>query len=162
MLDREWKARSQLPQPRSSPPATSAQKQHAAATPSSADTPPSSQPPNPSQSHHSQQQQQQQDQDQSNSSQHPGRSTTPADPGDTADDMEVDIGGTPEPDPMPQETVRDAESDEIVRKVERMATKWDGLEDLGWAADLTPVRPSLPIVYLTLFSTGKMETIRLF
>ena len=34
--------------------------------------------------------------------------------------MEVDIGGTPEPDPMPQETVRDAESDEIVRKVERM------------------------------------------
>ena len=70
--------------------------------------------------------------------------------------MEVDIGGTPEPDPMPQETVRDAESDEIVRKVERMATKWDGLEDLGWAADLTPVRPCLPIVYLTLFfSTGK-------
>ena len=69
--------------------------------------------------------------------------------------MEVDIGGTPEPDPMPQETVRDTESDEIVRKVERMATKWDGLEDLGWAADLTPVRPCLPIVYLTLFSTGK-------
>ena len=155
MLDREWKARTHLPQPRSSPPATSAQKQHAVATPSSpADTPPSSQ---PRPSHLPQQQQQQQEQerqqDQGQSNSHPERST-PADPGDTADDMEVDIGGTPEPDPMPQETVRDAESDEIVGKVERAATKWGGLEDLGWATDLTPVR-CVGYCLSDTFSTGK-------
>ena len=42
--------------------------------------------------------------------------------------MDVDVGGTPEPDDM----ARDGESDLVVQQLERGLPRWEGLGDFGW------------------------------
>ena len=50
--------------------------------------------------------------------------------------MDVDIGGTPEPEPMGQDAARD---DEIVRQLERGLPRWEGFSEVGWAQDISSV-----------------------
>ncbi|KAI0782167.1 hypothetical protein C8Q75DRAFT_886490 [Abortiporus biennis] len=62
--------------------------------------------------------------------------TIPASPGLDVD-VEIDIGGTPEPDSLiPVETTRDGDSDEIVRQLERGLPRWEGFEDIGFMKDV--------------------------
>jgi len=75
-------------------------------------TAPTPDPPAPS----NQQQQQQQQQQPSS----PPRMSSP--------DMDVDVGGTPEPDDM----ARDGESDLVVQQLDRGLPRWEGLGDFGW------------------------------
>ncbi|KAH9964614.1 hypothetical protein BC827DRAFT_1188416 [Russula dissimulans] len=161
-FENEWKARTVLPAPaRTSPPPTSAQKvhgqlaanldsqQHSAAvnpaspvaltapvnsaataagiqqqpaltgssgTPSSArtvDSPPAP----PHQASASNQQQH-----------HPSSPPRMSSP-----DMDVDVGGTPEPEGMgADDMARDGESDLVVQQLERGLPRWEGLGDFGW------------------------------
>ncbi|KAA1468335.1 hypothetical protein DENSPDRAFT_863516 [Dentipellis sp. KUC8613] len=52
-------------------------------------------------------------------------------------DVEVDVGGTPEPENMgvSDEMVRDDESDAVVRQLERGLPRWEGPGDYGWMPD---------------------------
>ncbi len=54
-------------------------------------------------------------------------------------DMDVDIGGTPEPELTGHDAARDGESEEIVRQLEKSLPRWEGFDDVGWAEDITPV-----------------------
>lgn len=47
-------------------------------------------------------------------------------------DMDVDVGGTPEPDDM----ARDGESDLVVQQLERGLPRWEGLGDFGWLKEM--------------------------
>jgi hypothetical protein len=46
--------------------------------------------------------------------------------------MDVDVGGTPEPDDM----ARDGESDLVVQQLERGLPRWEGLGDFGWLKEM--------------------------
>ncbi|KAI0063253.1 hypothetical protein BV25DRAFT_1802548 [Artomyces pyxidatus] len=52
-------------------------------------------------------------------------------------DMEVDVGGTPEPESMGvgDEMARDGESDAIVQQLERGLPRWEGFGDYGWMSE---------------------------
>lgn len=54
--------------------------------------------------------------------------------------MDVDVGGTPEPEGLPNDTARDGESDEIVRQLEKGLPRWEGFGDMGWMDEVDPVR----------------------
>ena len=57
-------------------------------------------------------------------------------------DMDVDVErGSPEHDEPIEDNARDAESDSIVRQLEKMLPRWEGYGDGGWM-----VQP--PSVYL--------------
>ncbi len=58
---------------------------------------------------------------------------------DLSQDMDVDIGGTPEPEPVMQDLARVGESEEIIRQLEKGLPRWEGFADVGWAEDITPV-----------------------
>lgn len=48
-------------------------------------------------------------------------------------DMDVDVGGTPEPESMgADDMARDGESDLVVQQLERGLPRWEGLGDFGW------------------------------
>jgi chromatin structure-remodeling complex subunit RSC1/2 len=50
-------------------------------------------------------------------------------------DMDVDVGGTPEPEGMgADDMARDGESDLVVQQLERGLPRWEGLgaQDFGW------------------------------
>jgi len=48
-------------------------------------------------------------------------------------DMDVDVGGTPEPESMgADDMARDGESDLVVQQLERGLPRWEGLADYGW------------------------------
>jgi hypothetical protein len=48
-------------------------------------------------------------------------------------DMDVDVGGTPEPESMGvDDMARDGESDLVVQQLERGLPRWEGLGDFGW------------------------------
>ena len=55
-------------------------------------------------------------------------------------EMDIDVGGTPEPDSMAQDMAPDSESDAIVQQLERSLPKWQGFEDVGWSQDIAEVR----------------------
>lgn len=57
--------------------------------------------------------------------------------------MDVDIGGTPEPEGPSHDTTRDPESDEIVQQLEKGLPRWEGFADVGWMNEVDPVRPQL-------------------
>ncbi|EPS92765.1 hypothetical protein FOMPIDRAFT_1056573, partial [Fomitopsis schrenkii] len=136
MLEAEWKRRSSLPTPRSSPPPSSAQKTHSASTgskpiqkpaqpkatskpvltlqpPATAPTPGPSTPSAPA----------------------PKSPEQPSSP-----EMDVDIGGTPEPEGPSHDTTRDPESDEIVQQLEKGLPRWEGFADVGWMNEVDPNR----------------------
>jgi hypothetical protein len=153
-FENEWRARTVLPPPpRTSPPPTSAQKVHghlaiqqpqpdrvatptpgsvaltpsvnsaAAATqqqpPTKAETPsaPTTEPLAPQQTTASASSQQQPSS--------PPRMSSP--------DMDVDVGGTPEPETLgADDMAHDGESDLIVQQLERGLPRWEGFGDFGW------------------------------
>lgn len=48
-------------------------------------------------------------------------------------DMDVEVGGTPEPENMgADDMARDGESDLVVQQLERGLPRWEGLGDFGW------------------------------
>lgn len=143
-FENEWRARTVLPAPsRSSPPPTSAQKVHGqlanqqqtlvtpvppvalapsvnsaaqqplttlTGTPSAAPAVGSPAPQQPSAS---------------NQPSSPPRMSSP--------DMDVDVGGTPEPEGMgADDMARDGESDLVVQQLERGLPRWENLGDFGW------------------------------
>ncbi|KAI9059557.1 hypothetical protein FKP32DRAFT_1596121 [Trametes sanguinea] len=147
ILENEWKQRSVLPAPPSSAPSSSAQKTHAkkeqneraAASPAPSKPQPATQaqktsskasapepmnvdptPPGSSQPA------------EGSSAKSPERPATP--------DVDVDIGGTPEPEVVGQDSARDGESDEIVRQLEKSLPRWEGFADVGWAEGIDPER----------------------
>ena len=75
---------------------------------------------------------------------------------DPSQDMDVDIGGTPEPEVVVQDSARDGESEEIVRQLEKSLPRWEGFADVGWTGDLTPVSTRVPSVG---FIDGKHRTV---
>ncbi|KAN0121428.1 hypothetical protein V8E52_003324, partial [Russula decolorans] len=145
-FENEWKARTALPGPsRTSPPPTSAQKVHGqlanqqpqpavppvalappvnsasqqsltlTGTPSST-TPAAVDPPAPQQ--------------QTSASNHQQPSSPPR---MSSPDMDVDVGGTPEPESMgADDMARDGESDLVVQQLERGLPRWEDLGDFGW------------------------------
>lgn len=140
MLESEWKQRTVLPAPRISPPPNSSPKEHAesttnapAAKPSKARSPPKPSTATPAQNVL-----------QSTASQSdmlpsgdksPERQPSP--------DMDVDVGGTPEPENMLNDTARDGESDEIIRQLEKGLPRWEGFGDVGWMEEVDPVSEAL-------------------
>lgn len=54
--------------------------------------------------------------------------------------MDVDVGGTPEPENTAPESARDGESDEIVRQLEKGLPRWEGFAGVGWTQNLAAVR----------------------
>jgi len=71
----------------------------------------------------------------------PPQTTTPASnqqqpsspPRLSSPDMDVDVGGTPEPENMgADDMARDGESDLVVQQLERGLPRWEGLGDFGW------------------------------
>ncbi|OCH94163.1 hypothetical protein OBBRIDRAFT_748123 [Obba rivulosa] len=135
ILENEWKQRSAiLPTPRKSLPPRSAQKVHGDASapepgpskqrssPAPAQSSPRSVPATPA----------------------PAPAlATPATPAtvhtpdrQASPDMEIDVGGTPEPEVVSNDTPRDPESDEIVRQLEKGLPRWEGFADVGWMDDV--------------------------
>ncbi|EIW65096.1 uncharacterized protein TRAVEDRAFT_26037 [Trametes versicolor FP-101664 SS1] len=51
-------------------------------------------------------------------------------------EIDVDVGGTPEPEVVGHDGARDGESDEIVRQLEKGLPRWEGLADAGWTDEL--------------------------
>ncbi|KAI0638927.1 hypothetical protein C8Q77DRAFT_1078438 [Trametes polyzona] len=143
ILENEWRQRSVLPAPPTSAPSSSAQKVHAkkeqperaAAQPAASK--PQTAPPA-----------------QKTSSKAPAPSTVKVDPTPQASsqptdatsaktpergaspDVDVDIGGTPEPEVVGHDSARDGESDEIVRQLEKGLPRWEGFADVGWTDEL--------------------------
>jgi len=51
--------------------------------------------------------------------------------------MDVDVGGTPEPEGMgADDMARDGESDLVVQQLERGLPRWEGLADFGWLKEM--------------------------
>ncbi|KAH9947379.1 hypothetical protein B0H21DRAFT_739315 [Amylocystis lapponica] len=130
MLDTEWKQRSVLPAPRVSPPASSAQKVNAKPSASIAKAAPA---PTKKQA-------------QLKAAPAPPVPAVPpvAVPATISEaverqpspDMDVDVGGTPEPEGPANEPARDGETDEIVKQLERGLPRWEGFSAMGWTEDL--------------------------
>ncbi|KAI0825268.1 hypothetical protein BC628DRAFT_1419247 [Trametes gibbosa] len=143
ILESEWRQRTVLPSPPTSAPSSSAQKVHAKkdqqerAAAQQAASKPQTAPPA-----------------QKASSRPPALSPmkvdpTPQSPSQVVEaagpkspehaaspEIDVDIGGTPEPEVVGHDGARDGESDEIVRQLEKGLPRWEGLADVGWAEDL--------------------------
>lgn len=54
--------------------------------------------------------------------------------------MDVDVGGSPEPETTAQDMALDGESDAIVQQLEKGLPRWEGFADVGWANDIPEVR----------------------
>ncbi|KZT64027.1 hypothetical protein DAEQUDRAFT_733167 [Daedalea quercina L-15889] len=150
MLETEWKRRSVLPTPRGSPPPSSAQKTHAAASGSTA--------PRPAQQPAATTATAKAASRPSLTVQPQAAAPTPAPPTQAAapapapapaaksperhssPEMDVDVGGTPEPEGPSHDGTRDAEADEIVRQLEKGLPRWEGFGDAGWMNEADPSR----------------------
>lgn len=57
-------------------------------------------------------------------------------------DIEIDVGGTPEPESMGvgEPMARDVDGDAIVQQLERGLPRWEGLADVAWMAHGTADR----------------------
>ena len=118
ILETEWKKRTILPVPRSSPPPPAPQKVHAMVLDPA---PPSKPPATPA----------------------PSDPNSPA--RQSSVDVDLDVGGmSPDPDgPGDDMTTmeRDVGSEEIVRQLEKGCPRWMGFGKSGWMAEIEPVRP---------------------
>ena len=54
-------------------------------------------------------------------------------------EMDVEVGGTPEPETTAQDMALDGESDAIVQQLEKGLPRWEGFEDAGWSNDIPEV-----------------------
>lgn len=63
-------------------------------------------------------------------------------------DMDVDVGGTPEPEGVANQPTRDSDSDEIVRQLERGLPRWEGFSDQGWMEEVSQVSHHLLALFL--------------
>ena len=124
MLETEWTKRSVLPQTRTSPPPSSAQKVHGVAAESKNTTlvPPAA----------------------------PTRTVTPAGQVPNASsiqqhasDLDVDVithdSDGPEEDEPTAQTDRDPQSDEIIKQLEKGIPGWPGFGEEGWMDEVKPV-----------------------
>ncbi|KAI0367477.1 hypothetical protein BV20DRAFT_970438 [Pilatotrama ljubarskyi] len=143
ILENEWRQRSVLPAPPASAPSSSPQKVHAqkdqqeraAAQPMTL-KPQSSPQAQKSSSKTSAPSPMNVDATPQGSS-HPADTAAAKSPERPASpDVEVDIGGTPEPEVVGHDGARDGESDEIVRQLEKGLPRWEGLADVGWTEDI--------------------------
>lgn len=124
-MDKEWRARPLLPAPPEKLPASSAQVRHGVPIP------PQQQPPDVSAAA---------------TAQTAGPSTpaqvsaaAPKSPErQTSPEMDVDVGGTPEP----ETTAMDGESDAIVQQLERSLPRWEGFAGVGWSHGIPTVSSS--------------------
>ncbi|THG96542.1 hypothetical protein EW026_g5306 [Hermanssonia centrifuga] len=123
ILDKEWRERAVLPTLPDSLPASSAQVTHGvplSAQPSTpipaTSTPTQSSPKRAADAPHKS----------------PERQMTP--------EMDVDVGGTPEPEGVGNDMAPDGETDAIVQQLEKGLPKWEGLEDIGWATNIPEER----------------------
>ncbi|KAI0085714.1 hypothetical protein BDY19DRAFT_896215 [Irpex rosettiformis] len=123
LLDKGWKARSALPTVPTNLPAASAQIHHNVPLPAQLQPPLASRPPAVHQP--------------------AGLPTTrygssvrktPERP--SSPDMDVDVGGTPEPETVAMETALDGEGDAIVQQLERSLPRWEGFANVGWSRDI--------------------------
>ncbi|KAI0034332.1 hypothetical protein K488DRAFT_9522, partial [Vararia minispora EC-137] len=55
-------------------------------------------------------------------------------------DMDIDVGGTPEPEGGMDETARDEEGEAIIQQLERGLPRWQGLGEEGWILEGPPER----------------------
>ncbi|KAH9927429.1 uncharacterized protein BXZ73DRAFT_48932 [Epithele typhae] len=142
----EWKRRPILPPPPTTPSqkphAKKVQKERAAATPTPANAPPTpstSQPlPKPSTSSSAMDVDPHTSSSRPQSKQTAAKLRTPDHP--SSSDIEVDVGGTPEPEPVAPDAAREGEGDEIVRQLEKSLPRWEGFADVGWAEGLSSDR----------------------
>lgn len=142
MFENEWKLRTALPvSMRTSPPPTSAQKVHGqlANQPSQSGTQVAPTPPVPSAVPVKSAAHQVLTQMGTPSAvdSPPPRASTSNQPSSpprmSSPDMDVDVGGTPEPESMGvDDMARDGESDLVVQQLERGLPRWEGLGDVGW------------------------------
>ncbi|EMD41459.1 hypothetical protein CERSUDRAFT_110034 [Gelatoporia subvermispora B] len=142
ILEAEWKQRSGvLPTPRKSPPPRSAQKVHGETSIVNAPEPgPSKQRSSPAPAKPSTRSAQATNSPATAASAAQATSAATAQahtPDRTASpEMEVDVGGTPEPEVVANDTPRDPESDEIVRQLEKGLPRWEGFADVGWMEEV--------------------------
>lgn len=54
-------------------------------------------------------------------------------------EMDVEMGGTPEPETTAQDMALDGESDAIVQQLEKGLPRWEGFGDAGWTNDIPQV-----------------------
>ncbi|RPD58486.1 hypothetical protein L227DRAFT_594371 [Lentinus tigrinus ALCF2SS1-6] len=153
ILGNEWRARSILPAPPTSPPTSSAQKtqpkkepkERAATIPAPAKSQPSSKPTTTVHPpvHATVPQASSSQTKEVTKAKSPERTATP--------DMDVDIGGTPEPELTGHDAARDGESEEIVRQLEKGLPRWEGFSDVGWAQGITSDRMVEIVVTLSKY-----------
>lgn len=53
--------------------------------------------------------------------------------------MDVDVVGTPEPEGVANQPVRDSDSDDIVRQLEKGLPRWEGFGEQGWMDEVSQV-----------------------
>lgn len=127
LLDKEWRERAILPTPPTALPASSAQETHAVPLPEQPPTPIAS----PAKA--------------ATASPKRASAAAPSAPKSPerqmSPEMDVDVGGTPEPESAAQDMALDSESDAIVQQLEKGLPRWEGLSDLGWNADIPQVSP---------------------
>jgi chromatin structure-remodeling complex subunit RSC1/2 len=138
LLETEWRKRTILPIPRTSPPPSAPQKVHAAVMEPPA---PSPQPPRaatPVVQRPAAQPMQTITTQLRHTPIRPIRSPRPPSP-----DLDVDVNSaTPDPDGTGEDIVpmeRDVGSEEIVRQLEKGLPRWEGFGESGWMADVGPV-----------------------
>lgn len=54
-------------------------------------------------------------------------------------EMDVEVGGTPEPETTAQDMALDGESDAIVQQLEKSLPRWEGFAEVGWSRDIPEV-----------------------
>ncbi|TCD68597.1 hypothetical protein EIP91_010388 [Steccherinum ochraceum] len=147
ILDEQWKLSPNLPHPPSSPPASSAQMTKntrtlpAASAPAPTPAPASKPQPIAGPSTPLRAQSKPKPQPQSRAPAPALAALPPSSPErHSSPDIDVDIGGTPEPEVISHETARDGESDAIVKQLERGLPRWEGFADVGWASGVTTER----------------------
>ena len=76
-------------------------------------------------------------------------------------EMDVDVGGTPEPESATQEMAADSESDAIVHQLEKGLPRWEGFLDVGWNPDISKVRmrglKHLSVTFAESACTGELH-----
>ena len=143
-MDKEWRERAVLPTPPEGLPPTSAQATHGVPLTQEPATPAASSPAKVSSA--------------SPKRVPPAESVTPATTAATpapakspdrqlSPEMDVDVGGTPEPETAAQEMALDSESDAIVQQLEKGLPRWEGFAEIGWNTTIAKVRDIVACEY---------------